>query len=118
MPRGRKVTDKISEIENALSAKMFAEDKEVSEEGTPSDEPVLVEPDFDKESPVLGKVQDEIDSIDQAILTIDTEFQAYAEELQAQLTQRQTKVDEEKNSLRIRIIELNGVKKYLSNELF
>ena len=66
----------------------------------------------------FSKVQDEIDSIDQAILTIDTEFQAYAEELQAQLNQRQTKVDEEKSSLRIRIIELSGVKKYLSNELF
>jgi hypothetical protein len=118
MPRGRKVTDKISEIESDLSASMFTEDNGVSKEDAPSDEPVLVEPDFDKESPVLGKVQDELDGIDQAILTIDEEFQVYAEELQAQLTQKQTQIDEEKNSLRIRAIELNGVKKYLSNELF
>ena len=115
MPRGRKVTDKISEIENALSAKMFAEDEEVSEEDTP---PVLVEPDFDKDSHLLDKVQKEVSGIEQAILKIDTEFQAYAEELQAQLNQKQVQIDEEKNELRIRIIELNGVKKYLSNELF
>ena len=118
MPRGRKVTDKISEIEHALSAKMFVEDKEVSEEDTPSENPVLVEPDFDTASPLLDKVQDEIDTIDQAILKIDKELQAHAEELQEQLNQRQIKAEEEKNDLRIRVIELNGVKKYLSNELF
>jgi hypothetical protein len=115
MPRGRKVTDKISKIESDLSASMFVEDEEVSEEDTP---PVLVEPDFDKDSHLLEKIQDELGSLEQAILKIDTEFQAYAEELQAQLNQRQTKADEEKNELRIRMIELHGVKKYLSNELF
>jgi hypothetical protein len=115
MPRGRKVTDKISKIESDLSASMFGQDEEVSEEDAP---PVLVEPDFDKNSPLLDKVQNEISGLEQAILKIDTEFQAYTEELQAQLNQKQVQIDEEKNGLRIRMIELNGVKKYLSNELF
>lgn len=115
MPRGRKVTDKISKIESDLSASMFTKNEEAPEEDAP---PVLVEPNFDKDSPLLGKVQDEIDTIDQAILTIDKEFQVYTEELQAQLNQKQVQIDEEKNDFRIRAIELNGVKKYLNNELF
>ena len=118
MPRGRKVTDKISKIESDLSASMFTGGEEVSKEDTPSEEPVLVEPDFDVASPLLGKVQGEIDMLEQAILTIDKEFQVYTEELQEQLNQKQAQIDEEKNDLRIRAIELNGVKKYLSNELF
>jgi small-conductance mechanosensitive channel len=116
MPRGRKVTDKISAIEDDLSATLFAKDR-TSEEDS-SDEPVLVEPDFENNSATLDKVQNEIDKVAAAASAVDEEFQAYAADLQEQLTQRQTQVEEEKTRLRIRMIELNGLKKYLNNELF
>ncbi len=117
---GRKVTDKISKIESDISASIFSEEDTAAGETAPeASEPVLVEPDFEKSSdPVLEKVQTEIEAAEKALLDIDNELQAVAEELQAQLNRKQEQAEEEKNGIRIRMIELNGLKKYLNNELF
>tara|TARA_B100000214_G_C23883208_1_gene588256 strand:- start:169 stop:519 length:351 start_codon:yes stop_codon:yes gene_type:complete len=116
MSRGRKMTDKISEIENDLSASMFEETN--TQEDDSSEKPVLVEPDFESNSATLKKVQAEIDKAESEIAAMDQGLQEYAAGLQEQLTQRQTQVEEEKSGLQIRMIELNGLKKYLNNELF
>jgi hypothetical protein len=116
----RKVTDKISKIESDISANMFGEEDVAAEEPAPeASEPVLVKPDFEKSSdPILEKVQAEIEVAEKALLDIDNELQAVADEFQAQLNQKQAQAEEEKNGLRIRMIELSGLKKYLNNELF
>lgn len=119
MSSGRKVTDKISKIEDNLNASMFSEESETLNNGSSSvEEPTLVEPDFDKPSPVLKKVQTEIDAAEKGLLDIDTRLQQSAEKLQEQLNQIQAQAEEEKSGIRIRMIELNGLKKYLNNELF
>ena len=114
MPRKRNADSarsKISKIEKDLSINIDMEDESVA------DTSLLIEAEFDS-SAFVEKIDKEIAEIQANVSKIDDDLKTFAAELQEQLSARQAQAEEEKSGLLLRVVEMNGVKKYLNNELF